>query len=251
MATRQTGKDAYGELGVRRGADDTEILAAYRHLARRFHPDIAGEVATRRMSRINAAFGRIRDADARMAYDAALTADGIDGPRRRRSRRRRRRDLPRSSRQPGPPLPLGRGARRHRWRRSAAWSSVRDRPAIRAPHRLVDRRDRPGRPRLPRVAGGSERGPALSRRRSTGRCAASATGRSRGRRRRPSAPRAAVAGRADRGHALSARAPHTSARRRAGGPPRTGRGRRPRCRRSSCGRRGSARPGRRRWPGPS
>ena len=31
------------------------------------------------MSRINAAFGRIRDADARMAYDAALTADGIDG----------------------------------------------------------------------------------------------------------------------------------------------------------------------------
>ena len=78
MATRQTGKDAYGELGVRRGADDTEILAAYRHLARRFHPDIAGEVATRRMSRINAAFGRIRDADAR------------DGLRRRADRRRDR-----------------------------------------------------------------------------------------------------------------------------------------------------------------
>ena len=80
MATRQTGKDAYGELGVRRGADDTEILAAYRHLARRFHPDIAGEVATRRMSRINAAFGRIRNADARTAYDAALMADGIAVP---------------------------------------------------------------------------------------------------------------------------------------------------------------------------
>ncbi len=80
MTTRQTGKDAYQELGVRRGADDTEILAAYRHLARRFHPDIAGEVATRRMSRINAAFGWIRDADARAAYDAALIADGIAVP---------------------------------------------------------------------------------------------------------------------------------------------------------------------------
>ena len=88
MATRQTGKDAYGELGVRRGADDAEILAAYRHLARRFHPDLAGEVATRRMSRINTAFGRIRDADARMAYDAALIADGIDGPWRPTERRR-------------------------------------------------------------------------------------------------------------------------------------------------------------------
>ncbi len=80
MTARQTGKDAYGELGVRRGADDAEILAAYRHLARRFHPDIAGEVATRRMSRINTAFGRIRDADARTAYDAALIADGIAVP---------------------------------------------------------------------------------------------------------------------------------------------------------------------------
>ena len=248
MATRQTGKDAYGELGVRRGADDTEILAAYRHLARRFHPDIAGEVATRRMSRINAAFGRIRDADARMAYDAALTADGIEVPDPAPGAARR--DLPRSSRQPGPTLPLGRGARRHRWRRSAAWSSVRDRPAVRAPHRLVDRRDRPGRPRLPGVAGGSERGPALSRRdrsdaapcRLPGGAGAGAGGRT-----RQGPPSLVALTRPP----LSARAPRTSARRRAGGPPRTGRGRRPRCRRSSCGRRGSARPGRRRWPGPS
>ena len=32
------------------------------------------------MSRINTAFGRIRDKDARMAYDAQLTADGITVP---------------------------------------------------------------------------------------------------------------------------------------------------------------------------
>ena len=82
VTTRHTGKDAYGELGVRRGADDGEILAAYRHLARRFHPDLAGEVATRRMSRINAAFGRIRDAGARSAYDAELTGAGITIPGR-------------------------------------------------------------------------------------------------------------------------------------------------------------------------
>ena len=49
-----------------------------------------GEVATRRMSRINAAFGRIRDADARTAYDAALTADGIAVPDPARRRRQAR-----------------------------------------------------------------------------------------------------------------------------------------------------------------
>lgn len=80
MTTGPTAKDAYQELGVRRGTDDAGILAAYRHLARRFHPDLAGEAATRRMSRINAAFNRIRDADSRSAYDAELIAAGIMVP---------------------------------------------------------------------------------------------------------------------------------------------------------------------------
>lgn len=59
--------DPYAILGVGRDADDEAIVSAYRLLARRFHPDIAGETATERMMRINAAFDAIRSADRRAA----------------------------------------------------------------------------------------------------------------------------------------------------------------------------------------
>jgi curved DNA-binding protein CbpA len=59
--------DPYAILGVGRDADDDAIVSAYRLLARRFHPDIAGETATERMMRINAAFDAIRTADRRAA----------------------------------------------------------------------------------------------------------------------------------------------------------------------------------------
>ena len=72
--------DAYAELGVTRGDDDSAITAAYRRLAHEFHPDIAGEDATGRMSRINAAYDRIRDEDRRAAYDAELRAAGLPVP---------------------------------------------------------------------------------------------------------------------------------------------------------------------------
>jgi curved DNA-binding protein CbpA len=72
--------DAYAELGVARGDDDVTITAAYRRLAHEFHPDIAGEDATDRMSRINAAYDRIRDEDRRVAYDAELRAAGVVVP---------------------------------------------------------------------------------------------------------------------------------------------------------------------------
>jgi curved DNA-binding protein CbpA len=63
--------DAYAILGVARNADDTTIARAHRRLARRHHPDLAGEAATREMMRINAAFEAIRTPAARAEYDAA------------------------------------------------------------------------------------------------------------------------------------------------------------------------------------
>ncbi len=57
--------DAYSVLGVDRNADDETIATAHRRLARRHHPDLAGEGATRRMMRINAAIDEIRSARAR------------------------------------------------------------------------------------------------------------------------------------------------------------------------------------------
>jgi DnaJ-class molecular chaperone len=63
--------DAYAVLGVDPNADDETVASAYRRLARRHHPDLAGEAATRRMMHINAAFDAIRTAAARAEYNAA------------------------------------------------------------------------------------------------------------------------------------------------------------------------------------
>jgi DnaJ-class molecular chaperone len=75
--------DAYAILGVDRNSDDESIARAHRRLARRHHPDLAGESATRRMMHINAAFEAIRNAPARAEYDAARKAppprDGTGG----------------------------------------------------------------------------------------------------------------------------------------------------------------------------
>lgn len=61
--------DPYQILGVPRGASDKAILSAHRALARRFHPDLAGDHATAQMVIINAAFEAIRTASARAALD--------------------------------------------------------------------------------------------------------------------------------------------------------------------------------------
>ncbi len=63
--------DAYVVLGISRDADDRAIAVAHRRLARRHHPDRAGDDSTRRMARINAAFDAIRTADRRAEYDRA------------------------------------------------------------------------------------------------------------------------------------------------------------------------------------
>jgi curved DNA-binding protein CbpA len=63
------GEDPYAILGVPRDADAAEIASAYRALARRHHPDLAGEAETARMSRINAAFDLLRNPRDRRAFD--------------------------------------------------------------------------------------------------------------------------------------------------------------------------------------
>lgn len=68
--------DAYVVLGISRDADDRAIALAHRRLARRHHPDRAGDTSTRRMMRINAAFDAIRTAERRAEYDRAQVEVG-------------------------------------------------------------------------------------------------------------------------------------------------------------------------------
>ena len=64
--------NAYAVLGVRHDAHDADITSAYRALARVYHPDIAGDGGNARMSRINAAWDRVRTPRKRDAYDREL-----------------------------------------------------------------------------------------------------------------------------------------------------------------------------------
>lgn len=72
--------DHYDTLGVDPGADAPDIRRAYVDLARRNHPDLAGDdpaaraVAERRMQEINQAWSVIGDASRRAAYDRDLAA---------------------------------------------------------------------------------------------------------------------------------------------------------------------------------
>ena len=61
--------DAYVVLGLSRDADDAAVARAHRRLARRHHPDVAGETASRRMIRINAAYDALKTAERRAAYE--------------------------------------------------------------------------------------------------------------------------------------------------------------------------------------
>ena len=64
----------YLVLGVRPGADAEKIKAAYRRLARLFHPDInVGDAqAEQRTKDLNRAYETLADPQARAAYDAEL-----------------------------------------------------------------------------------------------------------------------------------------------------------------------------------
>ncbi len=66
------GLDPYKVLQVDPEAEDEVIQAAYRRLARKYHPDVAvGPDGAARMAAINAAWEVLRDPDRRAAHDLA------------------------------------------------------------------------------------------------------------------------------------------------------------------------------------
>jgi WD40 repeat protein len=62
----------YAILGVPVDADDDTLKRAYRQLARRYHPDLAGPGAEVQMKRINRAYSVLSDPEKRRQYDTVI-----------------------------------------------------------------------------------------------------------------------------------------------------------------------------------
>ncbi|MBN8726742.1 MAG: DnaJ domain-containing protein [Xanthomonadales bacterium] len=72
-------KDYYDTLGVKPEATDAEIKAAYRRLARKYHPDVSKEAgAEDKFKSANEAYEALKDPERRKAYDQ-LRAGGYRG----------------------------------------------------------------------------------------------------------------------------------------------------------------------------
>jgi LysM repeat protein len=67
-------RDYYADLQVAPHADDGVITAAYRYLARAYHPDVAGAAGMRRMQALNAAYEVLSDPTRRREYDRERVA---------------------------------------------------------------------------------------------------------------------------------------------------------------------------------
>ncbi|MBX5459065.1 MAG: DnaJ domain-containing protein [Thermogemmatispora sp.] len=81
----------YAILGIPADADQETIKRAYRQLARRYHPDLAGPEGAAQMKRINRAYAVLGDPQKRQQYDVALwgvldVRNGQLRPRRRPQR---------------------------------------------------------------------------------------------------------------------------------------------------------------------
>lgn len=65
------GRDYYAVLGVKRGADPKDIKAAYRRLARKYHPDVNpnDQTAEEKFKEVTEAYEVLSDPDKRRLYD--------------------------------------------------------------------------------------------------------------------------------------------------------------------------------------
>src|SRR5262249_13500002 len=60
--------DYYAALGVAPDADEAAIRLAFRRLARRYHPDVAGSGSDEKMRQLNAAYQGLSDHEQRRLY---------------------------------------------------------------------------------------------------------------------------------------------------------------------------------------
>jgi len=70
----------YDVLGIARSADGSIIRAAYRELAKRYHPDTTTDpkdIAAARFRKVQGAYEVLSDAQRRAKYDAQLSADAL------------------------------------------------------------------------------------------------------------------------------------------------------------------------------
>ena len=75
-----TERDYYEILGVSRNATDSELKAAFRRLARKYHPDVSAEPdSEERFKEVNEAYAILSDVEKRSAYDRFGHA-GVRGP---------------------------------------------------------------------------------------------------------------------------------------------------------------------------
>lgn len=78
------GKDPYAVLGVPRGATQTEIMAAYKSLAKKYHPDLnpGDGLAAQRMADVNEAYQLLKEEvgtpydESRFTSDFRMSEDG-------------------------------------------------------------------------------------------------------------------------------------------------------------------------------